>query len=567
MGSHRLLLFSTLACSILCATYFAHGQIQTPASQASSPNGSPIEANFSSPRSPEDTPSTVRAEELFRSGEFAEAVAQYQKLIQEGLNVGAAYAGLTRVYLKTKKVDDAYDAARKAVKLAPTLSDAHTALGDVYFRMGNLFDAAKEFLVAFDSKTPTARAYFGMFRINAAAFDEKTALAALTRAYELNPKDPDIASAWMAYRPLPDRIASLKPYLASDDKYYDRTERAEMKESLAVLEDMEAHPERTCSLTSQVKSTALLLRPAVPNWPGPLQPPSPDSADITAVGLDVEINDHSARLILDTSSGNGVSLSNAIAQKSHVQEIARRDIGGLGVQNRAEGYTGFVKSIRIGKLEFSNCYVTVAEEVSSDSSFKVYEGFISTGIFSPFIVDIDIPDSKIALNELPSIPAPPPEKPIEAMHVSAPYVDRYVATEMSDWTHVFRVRGSLLMETKVNGSNPKLFELALLAGRDYLNLALAKQVATVHEMPSPREALDTGGFLPDTFLTGPIRFEMGGRRFDQPDDVAYDFASRSDALGVEVSGYLGVEFLRNLEFKIDYRDGLVDFGGNKKLKH
>jgi hypothetical protein len=41
--------------------------------------------------------------------------------------------------------------------------------------------------------------------------------------------------------------------------------------------------------------------------------------------------------------------------------------------------------------------------------------------------------------------------------------------------------------------------------------------------------------------------------------VSIDLTGLSKNLGVEVSGFLGFSTFRQLEMKIDYRDGLVEF--------
>jgi hypothetical protein len=44
------------------------------------------------------------------------------------------------------------------------------------------------------------------------------------------------------------------------------------------------------------------------------------------------------------------------------------------------------------------------------------------------------------------------------------------------------------------------------------------------------------------------------------DVVAFDTSGISNATGRELSGTLGFSMLYQLQLKIDYRDGLVDFG-------
>jgi hypothetical protein len=41
--------------------------------------------------------------------------------------------------------------------------------------------------------------------------------------------------------------------------------------------------------------------------------------------------------------------------------------------------------------------------------------------------------------------------------------------------------------------------------------------------------------------------------------ITLDLSNESSSVGTEVSGILGFELLSNLEIKIDYRDGLIDF--------
>jgi hypothetical protein len=41
--------------------------------------------------------------------------------------------------------------------------------------------------------------------------------------------------------------------------------------------------------------------------------------------------------------------------------------------------------------------------------------------------------------------------------------------------------------------------------------------------------------------------------------VAIDLSGLSKNIGVEVSGFIGFSTFRQLEMKIDYRDGLVEF--------
>ena len=64
------------------------------------------------------------------------------------------------------------------------------------------------------------------------------------------------------------------------------------------------------------------------------------------------------------------------------------------------GWIGLANSIKIGELEFQNRPVTVMDKRSVADE----NGLIGADVFSSFLVDIDIPDRKLRLGELPKRP-------------------------------------------------------------------------------------------------------------------------------------------------------------------
>jgi tetratricopeptide (TPR) repeat protein len=499
----------------------------------------------------------LRAERLYRAGKFKDAVASYQQLVAEHPDSAASYAGLARAYLKVEQVREAHIAAQKAVNFDPSLQSAHVALGEVYFRMGRILESEDEFLVPLRLHVPDARAYLGMSRINTAAFDYRSGYRALVRAHELDAEDPDIRSAWTIRLPRQDRIQSIKAQLQTVDKHQDRQLIARMKHSLAVLEDQDKHPERTCQLVTSVKAATVSLHPLVV-----MDPEHPLTA------LDVDINGHHANLALGTEAGNDILINNTVARKSGVQKIISTEIMGLGTENLPEGYTGFVKSIRIGKLEFKNCYVTVAESVSRNSNLRRMDGTLNAGLFSRFLVDINIPQSEMKLTELPSSPPDVGEEINHSESILNPYRDRYVAPEMSDWTPIFHVGDSLMILTRVNDSYPRLFGISSAMERNWISFSAAADASVLVSLESKTShaVFDVSGFVKDAWLTGPFNLEFAGRSFRQMDDYAVDFTAENDEHGVEISGFLGNELLKRVELRIDYRDGLVRFGPNQQRK-
>jgi hypothetical protein len=54
---------------------------------------------------------------------------------------------------------------------------------------------------------------------------------------------------------------------------------------------------------------------------------------------------------------------------------------------------------------------------------------------------------------------------------------------------------------------------------------------------------------------------------DREDLIAFDLTPISNSAGTEISGILGFRLLWQLDIKIDYRDGLVDFSYDANRFH
>ena len=100
----------------------------------------------------------TEAETLYREGHFDEAAQTYQRLLQVQPKSGEAHAGLARVYLKQKRVQQAHETIFKGLAVAdsPTM---RVAQGEVLFREGKLPEAESEWLAVINSGHADARAH------------------------------------------------------------------------------------------------------------------------------------------------------------------------------------------------------------------------------------------------------------------------------------------------------------------------------------------------------------------------------------------------------------------------
>jgi tetratricopeptide (TPR) repeat protein len=543
MMRHALfcLIFCVLGMGLADAP-FARAQVRTsPAAHAAKIEHKPI------------TPTLLeQAQRAYRLGQFDAAVEHYRAIIALGSDKALAYAGLSRTYLKLNKLNDAYLAATKGVEDGALVAATHSALGEVYFRQGKLDEAQAEFLTALKLNPADSRSYLGLARLDQATYDFKKAKVAIDKAHSLDPADPDIEGAWVDTRSLVEQAKALEVNISSETGYYSRAAKVGLKQRLTVIKDQIGHPERTCEMVSRPEKAEMGLKRIGPKK--------------EFVGLDVRVNGVAAPLVLSTSS-SGIVINGKVAEKSGVRPIARTDLDALGEQNPPEAYVGFVRSLTIENIEFQNCYVTVVQETSPRSFYDQFEGLIAAGLFSDYLVDLDIRHAKLGLEPLPPRPDIGDQESV-AMDLGDPdaktFNDRYVAKQMAAWTRMYRFGSAILIPARVNDSPPNLFEVTTSSGLSVLAPEFAKEYAPLGRDKAPTHLEGINGKVGGV-STGRVKLEFAGLHFETIRMISFDETTPSDSPETEVSGYLGFEMFRNLRMLIDYRDGLIHFDKPKDL--
>jgi len=217
------------------------------------------------------------------------------------------------------------------------------------------------------------------------------------------------------------------------------------------------------------------------------------------------------------------------------------------------------------------------------------EGLIGADVFSSFLVDLDFPNEKLHLRELPKRPdetekkialkteeddpepgeQEPKDKESDAPPAKAASTansgpqDRYIAPDMKSYTPVYRFGHMLLVPTMIGQTSPKLFLLDSGAFNNLISPAAAGEVTKVHG-DSHTIVKGVAGSVKNVYRADKAVIEFGRLRQENQDLVAFDLTNISDKLGTEMSGILGFAMLRLLDVKIDYRDGLVDFDYDPK---
>jgi len=477
-------------------------------------------------------PSLKDAEHLYRTGRLDEAIGEYTQ-------AALAYAGLTRVYLQKKDPAHAYAAAAKAMELEPDSADAKTAQGEAYFRQGKIGEAEAMFVSVINSGANNPRAYWGLARTSGAISYYAREKRLIDKAHALDPADPDITRDWIATLPMAEQTKELKNYLAQTTND-DADTRKQQKQALDL---MEHHPPQPCKMTGSVESSETDLRMMLQS-----------SNELTGYGLDVKVNGVMSHLLLDTGA-DGILITKRAADKAGVKKLIDIDLPGIGDKSPSRGYIGHADKVQIGMMEFRDCEVFVF----ASGSFSG-EGLIGPAIFSDFLVDIDMPQRKFRLSQLPARPGEKPSTPSLGQDPDREpiFYDRYVAPEMKSYTPVYRFDHMLLIPTLLNGAVTKLFLIDSGAFDSTLTPEAAGEVTHVSSNPDV-EITGFSGAVKKVYRGDELTLTFGGLRQSNQDINAFDNKSMSDGAGTEISGIIGFPLLLVLDMKIDYRDGLVSF--------
>jgi tetratricopeptide (TPR) repeat protein len=525
------------------------------------------------------------AEQEFLRGHFEQAATLYRTQLEKAPNDDAATEGLTQALLRQQKIAEADTLATQAVARNGNSAVLYTALGEVQYREGKPW-------LAVDSAAKAARidiCYARLHLLSARTYRLNSLYASAAKelaiAHSLAPLDPAIRRQWLQTLPLARRIAELEAYLATDTGD-DPEDLTHLKTYLASLQKQRDEPHKPCRLVSQAAATEI-----------PLHGMTGDSNKVRFYGLDVKLNDRTARLQIDTGA-SGLVINRSVAEHAHLQRFISETSGGIGGTGETSSYMAYADSIRIGDLEFHDCPVRVIEA----HNMSGIDGLIGMDVFSSFLVTVDFPLRKLALGTLPkrpedtvvaastlqtaqsadhedsgddedaeskpTVPKPasasvqPPPPPPAPARLHGPR-DRYVAPEMKDWTRVYRVNHLLLVPTMLNQSPARLMVLDTGAFSTTLEPAVARTVTKVHS-DSSITVEGVTGTVDKVYTADEIEFRFANLRQKVNDVIAFSTPSISKNTGMEIAGFIGATALGQVTMSIDYRDGLVDFNYDPK---
>ena len=334
----------------------------------------------------------VDAWTLMSKKQFAEAAAAFQAILAKNPSSSEANAGLVRSLLRGHKLDDAEEAAKKAVAAVPNSAMVHAAAGDVAFRAGKFADTEAEYRAALKLDANSARAQFGMGRMYQMVSMNKRAKETFAKAHQLDPEDGQIFEYWVETLPYAEQLEAIKKSVGD----HPTDAEANRIKYLAALAE-----KKPWILASELKPAELKVLPYGRELTGVYDINRSGPMNISkGYGLQVKFNDRASAVLLLDTGAPGITIGRKLAEKAGAVKIADSRIGGIGDQGSTLSYEAWVDKITIGSLEFHNCVVTV----SSKNNIADEAGLIGADVFSKFLVTLDFREQKVLLTPLPKNP-------------------------------------------------------------------------------------------------------------------------------------------------------------------
>jgi hypothetical protein len=186
------------------------------------------------------------------------------------------------------------------------------------------------------------------------------------------------------------------------------------------------------------------------------------------------------------------------------------------------------REVLLGGLVFSNYPVTVAEHLSYPVP---HDGFLGLDVFEQFLVTLDLPKAVLTLAPRPGEASPPEVRTLDAVRPLA-----------SGFTEFFRLPTRMLLPVSLNGQEPRAFSVGSTS---------AVNIITDPTASTSTVLLVNGGKQ--------VELSFGGLRLKKVRVLRMNLRENNDAVGTEISGFLGLPVLIHLKVTIDYRNGAIAF--------
>lgn len=467
-----------------------------------------------------------QADKLIKRGNFVEAEKLIRRAIEAAGDDSFPKLKLAQMFVKERRLTEAYDIAYPIAKAEPRNPYAYSVLGMTMLGVGRFKDARVLFFnaITINKKQALAWAGYGMLEFYENRIQES--LANLEEAVFYESDEPDYLFA------LAQVSARAEKYKAAADAYH---------RFLAVSKDTD--DERRARIRGLINFLNFLgQRSSLYLTGGSDQ----TSVPITLVGnrpvIKLRVNNKTEPLnfVLDTGSGISV-ISEETAKKLNVGAITKGGFAkGIGGDGKFEIVYGFLRQVDIGDVEIRNVPVYI-RRFHTDAQ-KV-DGYIGLSLISKFLTTIDYGDLTFSLAKAPSTP-------------SGPEVANTYALPLR-----LTSSGFLSGEVQLAGvDTPLNFIVDTGASVSVISDELATlEAITPFASEEKMRVIGSAGITEGvpSFRLPSVSFGTHSRK--DITAIALDLDMINEASGFQQAGILGGNFLKNYRMTFDFRNSKVTF--------
>ncbi|HEX6126822.1 MAG TPA: aspartyl protease family protein [Pyrinomonadaceae bacterium] len=465
-----------------------------------------------------------QGERHVRRGEYLEAEKVFKRVTDADPNHSGAKVKLAYVYVKLRRLREAYDLSFAVAKAEPKNSSAFAVLGATLLTAGKFPEARVVFSnsLRLNKKEALAWAGYGMLDFyENRIFDS---LANLSEAVYHDTDEPDYHFAYAQVSARAERYrdaANAYQRFLSLSRNTDDERRHRIKGLISFLRFLGY--KESLYITSGASETSVPIE-VVGNRP--------------VINLRVNGKKEPLRFVLDTGSGISV-ISEQTAKRLKIDPVTRGGFAkGIGGDGRFEIVYGFLREVEIGDVNVRSVPVYIRKFHSDGNGI---DGYIGLSLISKFLTTIDYGALTFTLTKKEQAPA------AEKDGLSLPL--RLTSS------------GFLSGEVQLEGIEEPL---NFIVDTGASVSVISDDVASLGSISSfvrdeKMRVIGSAGITDDvpSFLLPRVSFGSHTRKSITA--IALDLDMINEASGFEQAGILGGNFLRNYRMTFDFKNSKVTF--------
>jgi tetratricopeptide (TPR) repeat protein len=466
---------------------------------------------------------------VYKSGDYFRALPLLHQEVAKNPKDAALHAALLSVLTYLGHVDEAADAADQDAQEFPTSAQVLAARGEFAFYMGDIAAAAALFHAALKLDDKNARAVYGLYHLQRAQSNYRSARILAMSAYELDPEDALIALTFSRYLVGQKRKEFMPEFSKSHPWFFAGMEDFAKTDVEVNKELNERKPFESDGPRAETTVPLFYLH---------------DGPRIVGVGIHLTIGEgKKLSLILDTGA-SGILLSQAAIDKAGLNHLGSTQVGGIGDKGMRNAFLAVADGCAVGNLKFKTCVFGATE--GKKRAVEAEDGLLGTDVFDDYLITIDFQRLTLHLVPLPERP-PSPQA-----------YDRQLLPDEQGFTPLFRFGHNLDVPTMVNNKTVGLFLIDTGSQDSFIDSTFARLSMKIHNNEYMR-VRGVSGSVKDVFEADQAILQFSTYRQRVVGLTAFDLNNRNQHQEVRMDGILGLPVLAFFRLTLDYRNGLVKF--------